>query len=842
MKLPALVAYLAARPGRRATRDQLIDLFWADSPVEKARNSLRQALHKLRPVLGDDLTTEAGSSEVVLGARVTTDRDAFLQALDAGSLEQAVNTYAGPFAPGIVSAGSAGFEHWADTERARLHDLFAAAAETVAQRMIAAGNPRGAAALAHQLLDADPLDERAWRLRLEAELASGSRVHVAASIAELRRRLADDQRQPEPRTRQLMERLGRLADNVDGAHPGPTLVADLVGREQEFGRLFHGWRTAATRRTTHMQVTAPPGVGKTRLLDDFAFRLEAERARVVRVRATPRQRNVSGAVLSFLIGELAELPGATGIADRTARILVDLQPGIAARFPNSTPIPVADADERRRMRTDALVDLLGALADEAPLCLLLDDMHWWDSYSREITADAIDRVSGKAMLSVTASRPGNGEVTTSISESVLTLKPLHREHIRALLTSLGDTPDEAAIERLADGLHRATDGVPLLVIEAIRLGLDRNFLSLHHSQWHFDRLDEFLSSLRPGAVLIERITALNPVQRDLLLLAAVIEHPLGDVDVAAAQSAATSSTLIELEHLGMLSPARDGWIVAHDVIAQIAIEHASARERAAAHQTAGQMLAGPAETEVQFAEAARHLAESGENAELAATCAKWIRRCRAHGDHRPAAMLVRELLGPQATATTVEVVVQRLPTSASPRPWRKRAYWAAAGAAILLATGAVWRLSAVPDDADATVGIFVGAPDSAIQYAIPLRANNWTRSRAELHATTVTGSRGGFPGPRARLTDMPMPSPDGSKWLVVRSVTGELRPTELFLIDSSGVERPIAPAPGDDVTPDWAPDGRSAVFATMRSWSPGPKTFNLAVVDLASRSVRRLTN
>ncbi len=516
-KLLALLAYLAARPGRRATRDHLIDLFWADSPVDKARNSLRQALHKLRAVLGDALSSDNTAGDIALGHAVTSDRDAFLAALDAGDLDAALAHYTGPFAPGIVSAGSAGFEHWADGERDRLHDLFAGAAETVVQRLIAAGDPRAARVIVQRLLEFNPLDERAWRLRLEAEMAIGSRIHVAASVAELQRHLAEENRQPEPKTRQLIERLTRVTEpRLDDAG-NVTLVADLVGREAEFRRLYQGWRSANVRHAAHVHVTAPAGVGKTRLLDDFAFRLEAERARVARVRATPRQRSVSGSVLSMLVSVLAELPGATGIADRSARILVDLQPAIAARFPNSSPIESADADERRRMRTDALVDLLVALAEEAPLCVLLDDMHWWDTYSRDLIGDVIERMSGKPIVVVTASRPGAGEVATSISAPGIMLGALDTEQIAALLTSLGEADDPSQVGQLAAGLQTATDGVPLLVIEALRLGLETakcSVLSEREVEFCQDRGIPRLAPARLPA-LAERIAALTPSQRGI---------------------------------------------------------------------------------------------------------------------------------------------------------------------------------------------------------------------------------------------------------------------------------------------------------------------------------------
>src|SRR5438445_237224 len=61
----ALLAWLALRQGRRATRDRLTGVFWADREDERARNSLSDALSHLRRVLGRDaIRTPVG--EVVI--------------------------------------------------------------------------------------------------------------------------------------------------------------------------------------------------------------------------------------------------------------------------------------------------------------------------------------------------------------------------------------------------------------------------------------------------------------------------------------------------------------------------------------------------------------------------------------------------------------------------------------------------------------------------------------------------------------------------------------------------------------------------------------------------------
>ena len=351
-KLLAVLAYLAAAPGRCATRDALVDLFWADSPAEKARSALRQALYRLREVLGDQMIPSGSGIDVCLDASLPTDRDAFLAALNAGDLGAAVVRYGGPFAPGVVSAGSADFEQWADHERTRLHDLFAGAAESIGRRALASGDPQRALSLAQRLIDADALNERAWRLLLEAQFAMGSRVHLAASIAELKRRAADNSIQLDPRTLRVVEALLVTPDATAISAAGTDLVTDMVGREREFARLYSAWNQVhRARRGAHLHIVGGAGMGKSRCLTDFSLRLRTERDRVVIVRTTPRQRSLPNSFLAALISALAPLPGARGVSERSARLLVDLQPAVASQYANAAPLEIHDPGERRQART-----------------------------------------------------------------------------------------------------------------------------------------------------------------------------------------------------------------------------------------------------------------------------------------------------------------------------------------------------------------------------------------------------------------------------------------------------------------------------------------------------------
>src|SRR6187401_3250180 len=118
----ALLIYLCLTPGRRISRDFLLNLLWVDLEPDRARRALRQALFHLRRVLGEDALP--GTEELTLVASVEVDRDVFLAAIEGGAIEPALDLYGGDFLPAFGVPGGVAFEHWADLERDRLRGAF----------------------------------------------------------------------------------------------------------------------------------------------------------------------------------------------------------------------------------------------------------------------------------------------------------------------------------------------------------------------------------------------------------------------------------------------------------------------------------------------------------------------------------------------------------------------------------------------------------------------------------------------------------------------------------------------------------------------------------------------
>lgn len=172
-KARALLAYLAAQPKRRHTREHVAALLWGDiSADEHARRSLRQTLTVLRKGLPSGVLDSG--RELLALTDVRADVSDFLAAETAGdreSLRRAVALYRGDFLEGF-SARAEGFDEWAASERTRLRERAIAAMERLGRLERDAGQLDAAVTLAMRVVALEPLRESAHRELMQLHVAA----------------------------------------------------------------------------------------------------------------------------------------------------------------------------------------------------------------------------------------------------------------------------------------------------------------------------------------------------------------------------------------------------------------------------------------------------------------------------------------------------------------------------------------------------------------------------------------------------------------------------------------------------------------------------------------------
>lgn len=462
----SLLAWLALHPGLHP-RSRVAAVFWPDVLETSARASLRTALSAVRSWLGDGSGCLVATRELIglEGNDLWVDARALDELLASGRLAEAVELCRGELLAQLD-------DDWAYEARRRCGDRVADAVAQLADEAEAAGDRPGAAAWTRRLVELEPLSESAHRLLVARLAAAGEPAEALAAYEAMRERLRRELGVvPSPETRTLVDeiRRGELPRPVAGPEPGrrplPAAFArpepiPLVGREQELERLLTAWRGARSGRLRLVLLAGEAGTGKSRLAAELARRVHASGATVALGRCL-EENVVPYGPFQEIVRHLLDGASTTG-------------------FPLAETASASDDPEGARYRLfEEVAEQLAETAAEAPLLLVVEDVHWADRPTLLLLAHVARAAAHSPLLVLATFREGEGPVPATLASLLgdlrradayerVTIEGLDAPHVAELVSAwLGaDVPAELAL-----AVRRLTGGNPLFVGElAGRLG------------------------------------------------------------------------------------------------------------------------------------------------------------------------------------------------------------------------------------------------------------------------------------------------------------------------------------------------------------------------------------
>jgi len=238
-KACALLAFVALSPGQSVGRERAASLLWGSCSDRLARQSLRQALVRLRKELPSPDLLETETDRIKLQNGALTVDVLELQSLSASSqiddLRRAVSLAEGEFLSDFHFDEEA-FDDWLQQQRRHAQLLCARVLEAYCAACFQKGMGNEALAAVERLLELDPLREDWQRLTLQAYARYRGRNEALAQAklfeALLKRELDVP---PEPQTLALIEKIRRVGadttapiQKTDRRDRGSTKPTDLA--------------------------------------------------------------------------------------------------------------------------------------------------------------------------------------------------------------------------------------------------------------------------------------------------------------------------------------------------------------------------------------------------------------------------------------------------------------------------------------------------------------------------------------------------------------------------------------------------------------------------------------
>lgn len=484
-KRRVLLARLLIEEGRPVSADRLCDDIWEGHPPAGALSSIHSHISRLRAVLEPERTRRGQGTVLTSGPAGYS-----LHALDrdATRFEEAVNHARGLLARRKLAEArrevERGLSLWRGTpladaahhafaarEISRLEEIRLAAGELNATVLLQQGEPAAAALIAEDLTTRSPLREAAWALLVRALYLAGRPAEALHRFETIRKLLAEELgAAPGPELGDvhvavLRQDTTALAPFLANATPDPSdtsptrpaATRPLVGRSEELTRFDELLRDATEACTRWVVLSGEPGIGKTRLAEEFATRGADAGLRVVWVRCGS----------DILAGEDAG-PEPDGFHPLW-QLLSGLHPEI--RMEGGHEAVARDLTER--------------LATQPTICLIEDlhraDGRFWRLLGRYAT---LVRDVPLAVVCTTQDTDDVGLrellalLVRQTHATLLPLRPLTVEDVHELLrrhsTPFNPGPPDGDLHlREAAALHRRGEGNPFLIAEILELPYDQ---------------------------------------------------------------------------------------------------------------------------------------------------------------------------------------------------------------------------------------------------------------------------------------------------------------------------------------------------------------------------------
>ena len=336
-----------------------------------------------------------------------------------------------------------------------------------------------------------------------------------------------------------------------------VLCSRLVGRDEELFALEDALLAAHGGETRLVALGGEAGMGKTRLATELATRAQ-------RLGWTVLWGGCSASELPIPYLPVVEALGNYLSSQDTARVgesLGGARRELAQLFPqlgDDEPVtPVGDPAQAKLRLFEAIVGMLGTAARDQGLLLILEDVHWADTATRELLdhlsrrltsmramllltyrSDELDRRHPLAPLLQSWRRSGAAELVT--------LAPLDGGQVAEVISAILDgEPVEPEFREL---MYARTEGNPFVLEEMLKEAMDHADVQHSGDGWQRRSLQQLRIPETVRDTILHRFARLDPVDAQVLQAGAVLGRTFdyGTLITAAGAPEATVHRALEI--------------------------------------------------------------------------------------------------------------------------------------------------------------------------------------------------------------------------------------------------------------------------------------------------------
>ncbi|HYO55225.1 protein kinase domain-containing protein [Archangium sp.] len=395
-------------------------------------------------------------------------------------------------------------------------------------------------------------------------------------------------------------------------------LSPLVGRAHELQQLLDAWRRAREGHGGYVLLMGEAGIGKSRLIQELRERVLPEKPLLLRLQCW---NQFSTSALHPVIEMMQRMWLCPDLSPQENLCVVErhlekrgLSPMQVRLLASLVSLPVREDSPHQRLTPQrqkeetltALADLLRRNAEQRPVLVVVEDLHWADPSTLKLLGFLLGFVEKARLLFVLSARP---EFRPPWAQrpgfQTLTLERLSADCTERLVKEV--TRGQELPEEMVSQLVTRTDGIPLFVEEMTRVVLEGGAAA---------SIPVTLQEL-----LLARLDSLPRRQKQLVQLCAVVGRSFSAALLAALTG--LGGTMLRRDLAGLIAAgllqsrddeAESGYQFRHALIQEAAYQSLLRSARRQYHQHIAQALVEhfPEVAETRPELLAHHYTEAGE--------------------------------------------------------------------------------------------------------------------------------------------------------------------------------------------------------------------------------------